>query len=88
MDIAGATRRHSCTGFLDADIAARLDEGKHPTLEPQAAHRAWLQVTIGKVAPKSYPLETGDAVALANESEIMIAAHVPGEVIVFDLPGT
>ena len=86
MDIAGATRRHSGTGFLDADIAARLDEGKHPILEPQAAHRAWLQVTIGKVAPKSYPLEAGDAVALTNESEIMIEAHAPGELIVVGLP--
>jgi quercetin 2,3-dioxygenase len=87
--IASKDGRHgSATIHQDAAIhAARLDEGKHATLELQPGRRAWLQVARGKVALKGYPLEAGDAVALTGETDITIEAHEPSEVIVFDLPG-
>ena len=87
--IASKDGRHgSATIHQDAAIhAARLDEGTSVTLELEPGRRAWLQVARGQVTLKGYPLEAGDAVALTGETDITIEAHVPSEVIVFDLPG-
>ncbi|MNY06497.1 Quercetin 2,3-dioxygenase [compost metagenome] len=54
------------------------------TLEP--ARRAYLHVARGRVTVNGTPLATGDGVAVADESELVLESDDWGEVLLFDLP--
>jgi redox-sensitive bicupin YhaK (pirin superfamily) len=62
---------------LDADaaVAQELPSGRH----------AWLQVLRGSVDLNGTPLTTSDGATISNESQLIIKAVAPAEVLLFDL---
>ena len=70
----------------DAEIwTAKLDAGVEAihTLEP--GRKAWLQVVRGAVEVAGENLGTGDAAAITDVETILVRAHGPAEVLLFDM---
>ncbi|OZI60938.1 pirin family protein [Bordetella genomosp. 11] len=71
----------------DARLYAGLFDGEErATLTLADGRRAWIHVARGKVTANGKPLVAGDAVAVEDESEIVLEQGEDAEVLVFDLP--
>ncbi len=52
-------------------------------IKPQ--RNIWLQVTSGHLTVNDFPLETGDGAAITQETDLLIKADQPTEILLFDL---
>lgn len=85
--ISGDGRDGSIKIQQDADMyIAKLkpNASLHFGLKPQRG--AWVQVVAGSVAIGQETLETGDAVAITEESVFDLTGKTDAELIIFDLP--
>jgi quercetin 2,3-dioxygenase len=64
---------------------AELEPGKQITYTLEPGHHAWLQVVRGKVTVNGQSLQTSDAVAVSDESELTVQSENAAEVMLFDL---
>ncbi len=64
---------------------ATLDTGTKLTHDFTPGRRAWLQVLRGAVNLNDQPLATSDGAAVSDESQLIITATEPAEVLLFDL---
>jgi redox-sensitive bicupin YhaK (pirin superfamily) len=72
----------------DARIYAGLFDGaERATLPLPAGRRLYLHVARGGITANGEALQAGDALKLADASELVLTAGDSAEVIVFDLPG-
>lgn len=70
----------------DAEIwAAKFDAGVEAVHQLEKGRRAWLQVASGTVELGDHKLKAGDAAAITDEDRILVHAHAPSEVLLFDL---
>ena len=70
----------------DADLyLARLSPGQAATHALPPGRHAWMHVAEGEVNLGSETLNSGDAVALSNESGLQVMAARPSQVLLFDL---
>ena len=70
----------------DANLyIARLDEGNSAEHSLARDRHAWVQVARGSVQLNGNELKAGDGAAISDESEIIVKAHQPSEVLAFDL---
>ena len=70
----------------DAEIwAAKFDAGVEAVHQLEKGRRAWLQVASGTVELGDHKLKAGDAAAITDEDRILVRAHAPSEVLLFDL---
>ena len=70
----------------DAEIwAAKFDAGVEAVHQLEKGRRAWLQVASGTVELGDHRLKAGDAAAITDEDRILVRAHAPSEVLLFDL---
>ena len=70
----------------DAEIwAAKFDAGVEAVHQLELGRRAWLQVASGSVELCNHTLKAGDAAAITDEDRILVRAHAPSEVLLFDL---
>ncbi len=72
----------------DADVfAALLAAGETVAHALAAGRKAWVHVVRGTVEVNGQSAQTGDGIALENETMLAVTAHADGsEVLVFDLP--
>lgn len=71
----------------NADIYATiLDAGDEMTFEGLSDRHYWIQIISGKFIAQQSPLSAGDALALTDESDILIKCVEGGELLLFDLP--
>ena len=61
-------------------------EGGRSTPYPVGSRSVWLQVSKGRVEVDGIVLDAGDAMALQDESELVLSAVTEAEVLLFDLP--
>ena len=79
-------RNSEVTLVQDAEIwAAQFDAGVEAIHQLEKGRRAWLQVATGKVEVCDQMLKAGDAIAITDEDRILVRAHAPSEVLLFDL---
>lgn len=70
----------------DAEIwAAKLDPGREASHALKPGRRAWAQVARGEVEIGGKILSAGDAAALTDETSVLVRAHTPAEILLFDL---
>ncbi|HKV04058.1 MAG TPA: pirin family protein [Candidatus Acidoferrales bacterium] len=70
----------------DANLyIARLDGGSQASHSLGPGRHAWAQIARGSVQLNGTALKAGDGAAISNESEILIEAREPSEVLLFDL---
>jgi hypothetical protein len=70
----------------DANLyIARLDEGAKVKHTLEKGRHAWVQIARGSVRLNGTDLEAGDGAAVSNETEIVVEAKQPSEVLLFDL---
>ena len=70
----------------DAEIwAAKFDAGVEAVHQLEKGRRAWLQVASGTIELGDHKLKAGDAAAITDEDRILVRAHAPSEVLLFDL---
>jgi len=70
----------------DANLyIARLDEGAKVEHSLAKGRHAWAQIARGSVRLNSTDLKAGDGAAISNETEILVEAQKPSEVLLFDL---
>jgi redox-sensitive bicupin YhaK (pirin superfamily) len=70
----------------DAEIwAARFDGEEEAVHRLQPGRKAWVQVARGNIEIGGERLSSGDAVAISDADTILVRAHGPGEVLLFDL---
>ncbi|TWT32069.1 pirin family protein [Blastopirellula retiformator] len=70
----------------DANIyLADLEPGKELTFEMPSDRHLWLQVLRGAVEVVGHDLQTSDAIAVSDESEVSIKASSDAELMLFDL---
>ncbi|HEY5338189.1 MAG TPA: pirin family protein [Rhizomicrobium sp.] len=70
----------------DAEIwAARFDGEEEAAHMLQPGRKAWLQVVRGAVEVAGENLGTGDAAAITDVETILVRAHGPAEVLLFDM---
>lgn len=70
----------------DAEIwAAKFDAGVEAVHQLEKGRRAWLQVASGTIELGDHRLKAGDAAAITDEDRILVRAHAPSEVLLFDL---
>jgi len=65
--------------LLELEPGRRVEQSLAPT------RSAWLQVLRGHVVVNDIALMTGDGLAINTESSLMMAAHEPTEIMLFDL---
>lgn len=63
-----------------------LPRGRSDSLPIAPGRRMWLQVIAGALTVNDVKLTTGDALAVVDESRVILAAHEDSEVLLFDLP--
>jgi quercetin 2,3-dioxygenase len=78
----GSLAIHTDARLYLAELAAG-EEVDHPI---QPGRHAWLQVLRGRVEVGGEALSAGDAVAVSEESALLVLGREKGEVLVFDLP--
>ena len=81
-----AGRDQSIAIHQDADLwLAKLDSGDRVahTLRPQ--RHAWVHVAEGEVELNGLNLNAGDAVAVSEESKLLLTAKAKSQVLLFDL---
>ncbi len=64
---------------------AALDGDREVSQELGTDRHAWLQVLRGSVVLNQLPLSAGDGAAVSDESDLVIRAGGPSEVLLFDL---
>jgi len=70
----------------DANLyIARLDEGDVVKHAVARGRHAWVQIARGAVELNGRELKAGDGAAVSEESELIVKAHEPSEVLAFDL---
>jgi redox-sensitive bicupin YhaK (pirin superfamily) len=70
----------------DAEIwAGRLDKDVEVVHPIQAGRRIWLQVARGEVSLNGQRLRQGDAAGVSDEDKLLVRAHAPAEVLLFDM---
>lgn len=70
----------------DAEIwAAKFDAGVEAVHQLEKGRRAWLQIASGTIELGDHKLKAGDAAAITDEDRILVRAHAPSEVLLFDL---
>lgn len=82
-------RDGSLTIHQDAALyAAILDDGARIEFRPEPERVQYLHIVRGEVSLNGVILSAGDAVALMDEKELLLAAWGAGEVLLFDLPAS
>jgi len=80
-------RDGSLTIHQDAALYATiLDDGERIEFCPEPKRVQYLQVVRGEVSMNGEVLAVGDAIAVMDEKELLLAAWGSGEVLLFDLP--
>ncbi|HWA31250.1 MAG TPA: pirin family protein [Rhizomicrobium sp.] len=70
----------------DAEIwAARFDGEEEAVYSVQPGRKVWVHVIRGDIEIAGEGLKTGDSGALVDEEEILVRAHGPAEVLLFDM---
>jgi len=70
----------------DASIRAGLFDGDETaTLALPAGRKTWVQVLRGSITASGHALQTGDAIGLVGEPQLVLAKGSGAEVLVFDL---
>ncbi len=70
----------------DAEIwAARFDGEEESAHMLQPGRKAWLQVVRGSVEVAGEHLDAGDGAAITDVESILVRAHAPAEVLLFDM---
>ncbi len=70
----------------DANLyIARLNEGDAVEHAIAPGRHAWVQIARGAVELNGRELKAGDGAAISGESELMVKAREPSEVLAFDL---
>jgi quercetin 2,3-dioxygenase len=70
----------------DADLyVAKLEAGNEAVHALKPGRYAWVHVAEGEVKLNGDTLRAGDAVALAEESQVQLVAAKPSQVLLFDL---
>ncbi len=70
----------------DAEIyAARFDGEEEAVHMLQPGRKAWVQVARGDIEIGGERLAAGDAAAITDEEQILVRAHGPAEVLLFDM---
>lgn len=79
----------SLTIHQDAALyAAILEDGERIQFRPEPGRVQYLQVARGELSMNGEVLSAGDAVAVTDEKELVLAAWGGGEVLLFDLPAS
>ncbi|MGD8107416.1 pirin family protein [Pantoea sp. FN0302] len=63
-----------------------LKAGESDTIALDPSRRIWIQVVKGEVQVNDQPLATSDALAIWEESTLMLQASSDAEILLFDLP--
>ena len=80
-------REGSLTIHQDTNLyAARLSPGTEQQHSLKPERHAWVQVVSGKVSVNAQALESGDGIAVSQESIVSLRAIQKSEVLLFDLP--
>jgi redox-sensitive bicupin YhaK (pirin superfamily) len=80
-------REGSLTIQQDVEIyLSTLAEKVQVAHQLKSGRYAWLQVLRGAVLVNDLELVTGDGVAVAEETELLVRATKPSEIMLFDLP--
>jgi redox-sensitive bicupin YhaK (pirin superfamily) len=66
-------------------LAARLGAGERVEHPLRAERHAWVQVAAGAVDVNGTALRQGDGAAISDESQLVLRATEPSEVLLFDL---
>ncbi len=70
----------------DADLyAARIDAGASLTHNPAPGRKIWVQVVAGALTVNETPASAGDGLAMSGETEVILAAGVDTEILLFDM---
>ncbi|HEX3674936.1 MAG TPA: pirin family protein [Rhizomicrobium sp.] len=70
----------------DVEIwAARLPADEEVVHPLEAGRRAWIQVLRGEVSVGPHRLVAGDAAGITDETTLSARAHVPSEILLFDM---
>jgi redox-sensitive bicupin YhaK (pirin superfamily) len=81
-----AGREGSLAINQDADLyVAKLESGNEASHDLKPARHAWVHVAEGEVKLNGDTLNTGDALALSDESHVRLVATKPSQVLLFDL---
>ena len=82
-------RDGSLTIHQDAALyAAILEDGERIQFRPEPGRVQYLQVARGELSMNGEVLSAGDAVAVTDEKELVLAVWGGGEVLLFDLPAS
>ncbi len=84
--VSKSGRDGSVTIHQDVDLyLAKLEPGNEVSHTLKPGRHAWVHVAEGEVKLNGDILQTGDAVALAEESQVGLTATKPSQVLLFDL---
>ncbi len=88
--IASRNRRQgSLLIHQDTDLYATvLDAGKTLAYETRPGRSLYFQIARGNVTINGTALETGDAVAMDNVTQIEVVSQTDAEIVLFDLPSS
>ena len=64
---------------------ARLNHNEATTHSLRAGRHAWAQIARGAVRLNGAELKAGDGAALSGETAVLVEAHEPSEILLFDL---
>jgi redox-sensitive bicupin YhaK (pirin superfamily) len=79
-------RDDAVTVHQDADLyAARVSDCTELVHRAAPGRRLWLQVARGSVEVDGEALTAGDAMSWVDATELVVRAHGPGEVLLFDM---
>lgn len=79
-------RQDSMAINQDADLwLARLEPGQDVTHSLKANRHAWVHVAEGEISLNGQTLESGDAAAFSEKTELTLAATKPSQILLFDL---
>lgn len=65
--------------------ATLLDSGEQIEHQIDPKRHAWLQVVKGEASVNGLPIKTGDGVAISEMDKVVLEAHKPTELLLFDL---
>jgi quercetin 2,3-dioxygenase len=77
----GAVKIHQDAAIL----TTRLEPGEQRNYPLAPNRHAWIQVMQGEVSVNDQALSAGDAIAISEETAIVLIASQPAEVMLFDL---
>jgi len=79
-------RQDSMAINQDADLwLARLEPGQEVSHSLKANRHAWVHVAEGEISLSGQTLESGDAAAFSEKTELTLAASKPSQILLFDL---